>query len=53
MRKTLMIKKIARPTKKSGKPLQPGEVSEWKTFGVKIVNTGTDVVYVDSKTSKN
>ena len=48
----LQIKKLKRPNKKSGKRLEPGQVSEWKAMGIKVVNTGKEVVYVDSVKGK-
>lgn len=30
----------------------PKEVSSWKKYGVKVVNIGNDVLYVDSVTYK-
>lgn len=44
----IQIKSLVKPFKKSGKKLLPGEVSEWKKLGVKIVNTGSKTLYVDS-----
>lgn len=46
------IKRLKRPNKKSGKLLMPGKVSQWKDFGIKIVNTGKDMLWVDSYTPK-
>jgi hypothetical protein len=48
----IQIKKLKQPGKKSGKALPPGAVSEWKKYGVKIVNTGKYVLFVDSVTPK-
>ena len=48
----ILIKKLKRPNRLSGKPLKPGEVSEWRKLGIKVVNTGKDVLHVDSYTPK-
>jgi hypothetical protein len=48
----IIVKKLKRPSKKSGRPLQPGEVANLGSLGIKIVNVGKSVVYVDRKTPK-
>lgn len=48
----IQIKKLKKPSKRSGKRLMPGEVSEWRKFGVKILNVGSKPIYVDSVTPK-
>lgn len=48
----LLIKRLSRPTRLSGKRLKPGEVSEWDRFGVRIVNVGAYDLYVDSVSKK-
>ncbi len=45
--KMIQIKKLKRPSKRSGKKLMPNEESEQKAFGVVIINIGTKPVYVD------
>lgn len=48
----LQVKKLKKPTKRSGKRLEPGKKSYWKQYGVYIVNAGKHVVYVDSVNTK-
>ena len=52
IKRMILIKKLKRPNRLSGKPLKPGEVSEWRKLGIKVVNTGKDVLHVDSYTPK-
>ena len=48
----LQLKKLKKPSKRSGIRLAPGELSEWKKFGVKILNVGSKPIFVDSVTPK-
>jgi hypothetical protein len=49
----LQIKKLRRPTKRSGRKLNPGQTSSWLSYyGVEIHNHGKEAVWVDSVTPK-
>jgi hypothetical protein len=48
----IQIKKLKRPTRKSGFKLQPGETAEMLKTGVTIINTGKNTLYVDRVTPK-
>ena len=48
----IIIKKMKRPRKTSGRILMPGETSEQKAFGVIITNVGKSPVWVDRVTPK-
>jgi hypothetical protein len=50
--KTIIIKVLDKPNKRSGKALKQGKVSMQEAFGVQITNIkGGDHVYVDRKTT--
>jgi hypothetical protein len=49
----IQIKKLKRPSKRSGNALAPGETSEQKAFGVTITNTSKRVLYVDRVKESN
>jgi hypothetical protein len=48
----IQIKKLKKPNKRSGHPVLPNGVSNWKEMGVHIRNVGKHVLYVDSVTPK-
>jgi hypothetical protein len=48
----IQVKKLKKPSKRSGNKLMPGESSKQKAFGVTIINTGKVPVYVDRMTPR-
>jgi hypothetical protein len=46
----IRIHKLKRPTKRSGHPLEPGKTAKVK--GITIINTTSQVVYVDRYSTK-
>lgn len=51
--KMIQVKKLKRPTKRSGRPLRPGQVHQVDGGKLKLVNTSKDqTYYVDRLTVK-
>ena len=48
----IQIKKLKRPTKKSGNALSPGNSTKLASYGVFITNIGKNTLYVDRVTPK-
>ena len=48
----IQIKKLKKPTRRSGIRLDPGERSDQKAMGVLIVNIGKNTLYVDRVTAR-